>query len=186
MKKTIVAAAALCAALSATDAAAQTPLPISLEVRAGAAFPSGDIDGAKTGYTFGANVAYGFTPALEGYLSYSQAAYSPEDDGEDVDAKLKDKGLGLGLRYSFPVPGTVRPWVSVGLARRSVEIDVDGGGVSLDPEIGLEAGAGVAFSVAPRVSITPGVSYSTVSFEDDGADFKMAGIRLDVGARIAL
>jgi opacity protein-like surface antigen len=190
MKKTIAAAVALAAALAAGDAAAQTPLPLSLELRAGAAFPQGDIEDVSTGYTFGASAAYGFAPGLEGYLSYSQAVYSPDGgDAEDADAKLRDKGFGLGLRYSFPLPGRVRPWVSAGVARRQMEVDTEDGNITFENEIGYEAGAGVAFDVSPKVSITPGIGYTSFTIdgeEFDSEDAKLGSIRLDVGVRVRL
>lgn len=190
MKKTILAAA-LGVALSAGGAAAQSAVPVELELRVGAALPQGDIeDGLGTGYTWGINGAYGFNEKLQGYLSYSQAVYGPEEDiDEDVD--IKDKGLGAGLRYTIPTAGRIRPWFSAGLAYRSFEVDADGGNISLDSELGFEAGAGIAFDVSPRVSLTPGIGYTSVSLDGDdgeGGEFSadMSSLRIDVGVRVRL
>lgn len=172
MKKTVLLGV-LAAASVAGSAQAQATLPttpVSVEVRAGAAFPTGDLaDGAKTGFTVGGNASVAVSPMLSVYAGYTFNSFSLKDDGSsDASAHLRVQGPEAGVKINVPMPaGGVAPFIKGGALYQKYSFSVSGDGGSLsgsDDQYrwGFEAGAGVAVPLGNRLSVTPAVSYIKV------------------------
>lgn len=172
MKKTVLLGV-LAAAGLAGSAQAQAILPttpVSLEVRAGADFPTGDLsDIAKTGYTVGGNVSVAVAPMLSVYGGYTFNSFSAKDDGSsDGSASFRVQGPEAGVKLNIPMPaGGVAPFVKGGALFQKYSVSVSGDGLSgsfSDDQYrwGFEAGAGVAVPLGNRLSVTPAVTYTKV------------------------
>jgi opacity protein-like surface antigen len=196
MKKILVGALAVAAtAVLADTAQAQlNATPFSVEVRAGAAIPTGDLaDGTETGFALGGNVAYNVTPTIAVYGGYSYNRFGLEDaDDLDLDGvHVIDRGWDLGLRVGVPTPMIpIDPWIKGGLVYHQLELDGDGGNISTDNELGFEVGAGLGFSFMPKVSFTPGVTYTSYTISGDDLDADEEGdvthFKIDLGVRIRI
>lgn len=195
MKKTMWGVAAGLAMLTATGTAeAQSVLPLAVEVRGGAAFPTGDFgEGLETGYAAGGNVSFSFAPMLAVYGGYSLNGFGIDDEGtgQADGLEFRDRGFDAGIRASIPtLVLPVSPWVKGGLVYHQLELDGDGEGASTDSSLGFEVGGGFEFPLGPTVSVTPGVSYTkySVDFEDDetGTEFDVSHVKADIGLRIRL
>ncbi|HEX7243325.1 MAG TPA: outer membrane beta-barrel protein [Longimicrobiaceae bacterium] len=169
----------------ASGAAAQSALPLSFEVRAGAAIPTGDFaEGLSTGYTVGANAMFNFTPMLGVYAGYTLNSFGFDDDTGllDDDVSLNVRGFDAGLRATLASGGSFAPFVRGGIVSYKGELSSDDGSFSGDNEIGFEVGAGLDFPLGRQISVTPGVSFTSVDFDDDKVNF----FRADVGLRFRL
>jgi opacity protein-like surface antigen len=198
IRKLLVPALVLGAAL-AQPARAQTILPISFEVRGGADIPTGDFaDGAATGWNVGGTVHYRVAPMVGVYGGFEHTRFGVDDDGdfEGVDANITDQGFRLGARFDVPA-GTltgVSPWLEGGATFNRTSINASDGSTSVsvdsDRGVGFEVGAGFAFAVAPKISITPGVRYRShkAKFDDDDESFEadVNYFTIDLGVHIRL
>ncbi|HEX8694064.1 MAG TPA: porin family protein [Longimicrobium sp.] len=194
MKKTTSGLLAALAALSVAGTA-QAQLgpttPFSVEVRGGAALPQGDFgDGLDTGWGLGLNASYNFTPMLAVYAGYSFNSFAVEDDGEEFDADVNDRGFDAGLRAGFAPIGGFSPWVRGGLVFHEIEIEDNDSGLSAttDSNLGFEVGGGLSFPLGPRISVTPGVSYTryTIDDEDLEEDLDVSHLKIDIGLHIRI
>ena len=181
----ILAAASLAGTAHAQAAAVPTS-PVSVEVRAGAAFPTGDLsDINKTGYTVGGNVSFAVSPMLSVYGGYTMNSFGFKDEfvndggaNGDASARLRVSGPEAGVKLNIPTAGGFTPFVK-GAAlyhRYSFSFSGDGGSGSINDDQwrwGFEAGAGVAIPLGPRISVTPAVSYTKVEHA--------TGVKADVG-----
>lgn len=172
-------AAALLVAVAARPAAAQLIpnfTPFSFEVRGGAALPQGDFgDDADIGLALAGSVTFHPAPILGVYAGYSQNEF-----GDD----WKDSGIDAGVRASIPtliLPFS--PWAKAGIVYHQLENDL----VEFDRELGYELGAGLAWSIFPKLTLTPGVSLTSYSV-DGGAlgDLDVRYLKVDIGARLRL
>jgi len=178
LKLRTLAPALLLSAGLATAANAQSPLPITLELRGSAAIPTGDFnDGINTGWGIGGNVRYSFTPVVDVYGGFDHFSFSTDDDGDPgVDVGVDDNAFRAGLRANVPLVGMtgISPWVEGGLvfARTSISASDGSSSISINSDwgVGFEAGAGLSFAVAPRISINPGVRYRTHKADFSGND----------------
>jgi opacity protein-like surface antigen len=183
-----------------TTLRAQSILPFSVEARAGAALPTGEFkDGAGTAWGVGGTVRYHAMPMLGIYAGYDQFTFSvDEGDAEfgDSDANFRDAAFRLGARFQVPFAGLtgVSPWVEGGavLARTSLNASDQGVSLSFDSDrsLGFEAGAGLNFAVAPKVSLTPGVRFrsheATFDFDGDEETGTVSFVAIDLGVNIKL
>lgn len=192
MKRIWIPAAILAVGLAAPAQAQFSPF--SIEGRAGAAFPTGDIaDGLNTGFSVGANVGYSVMPLLDLYAGYSFQRFGFDDDEEfgEVDADATDSGFSLGARLGLPA-GAISPWVFGGVLLHQVEIEGRDGDVTAsmtsDRSVGFEVGGGVALPIAPALSLTPAVRYRRYSTDFDfGGETWSEDITyftVDVGVRL--
>jgi opacity protein-like surface antigen len=188
MKKSTVGILAALAAVSvATTANAQMgpTTPFSIELRAGAALPTGDFgDGLNTGWTAGLTGQYNFTPMIGVYAGYQIASFGADDEeAGDEDISVNDRGFNAGLRASLSPLAGFSPWLKGGLVYNELEIDVDGESVTTDSQLGFEVGGGLAFPLGPRISITPGVTYTMYSFDDEDLDLDLdvSHVKIDIG-----
>lgn len=189
MKKSVVVLAALAAVAGVSQAEAQTlpTTPFSIEVRGGAAIPTGDLgDGAKTGYTLGANAQFALNPMFGLYAGYAYNSFGVDEDGAD-DFDVVDQGFRGGVMVNVPAATLpVAPFVFGGLVYNELEFQVQNASVTSDAQVGFEVGGGVAIPLGPRVSFTPAVSYTRWSLDEDGAELDVTAVKVDVGLKFRI
>lgn len=199
IRKLVVPALVLGAAALAAPASAQTVLPLSFEVRGGVVLPQGDFDdGANTGFIVGGTVHYRVAPIASIFAGFEHAKFGIDDDSDfgDVDADITDQGFRLGARFDVPLAGMtgISPWIEGGATfnKTSINFSDDDASVGVDSDrsVGFEVGAGLAFNVAPKISITPGVRYRShkAEFDFDGGseEFDVNYFAIDLGVHIRL
>jgi opacity protein-like surface antigen len=164
--------AAFAAAALAMPAQAQMmeSSPLSLEVRGGAAFPSGDFaDIADTGWGFGANAGFELTPLVGVYGGYDRYSFSPESDLLDGD--YVSSGFNGGLRVTPMLSGmnSLSPWLRGGVVYNKLQFDFDEFDEEDDSDfqLGFEVGGGIELPLGQRVSITPGLRYTSYSLGEN-------------------
>jgi opacity protein-like surface antigen len=193
--KYVLCAAALAA--SVQTASAQTPR-LALEVRGGAALPTGDWNEDEeldTGFGFGANARAMVSPTMSVYAGYEMYMFPVDIEGlGDVDADIEDAGFRGGVAVGIPManPGFA-PYLELGVIYNTTTLSVSDGSTSGEVEsergFGFEAGVGVAVPLGPNLSITPALRYRSheVEFEDVAEGNTTASyISLDIGLRLHL
>ncbi|MFL5386260.1 MAG: outer membrane protein [Longimicrobiaceae bacterium] len=197
----LLAPALLLGAALAHPARAQTAIPVSFEARGGVAIPSGeDFDeGAGLGWSVGGTVFFRAAPMVSIYGGFEHAMFTTDEDEdlEGIDSDITDSGFRLGARFDVPFSGLtgVSPWVEGGATFNRTSINLSDGENSLSVDsnrgVGFEVGAGLAFNVAPRVSITPGVRYRShkaefSDIEGDEVELDVNYFTIDLGVHIRL
>ncbi len=192
MKKTMLLSLVAAVALAGGAQAQALPTsPLSVDVRAGAAIPTGDFgDIAETGFTVGGDLAFMFTPVLSAYVGGSYSSFGASDEFQEAieeltggqldDISYNLYGLDAGLKATFAAGGFT-PYLRGGLVYYTAEL---GGGDDLgedvedenDYEAGFEVGGGLAFPLGPRISVTPEVTYTGI----DDLNFVRAQIGLNI------
>src|ERR1044071_8150992 len=122
-------------AVLATAATAQSTLPITVEVRGGAAIPTGDFDdGASTGWGVGATVRYAVAPMVELYAGYDHFDFGTDEELDDsgLELGIQDDGLRAGGRFTFSTLGSVSPWAEAGLLFNRTSVSVGDGSASIN------------------------------------------------------
>ncbi|MDB4950814.1 MAG: outer membrane protein beta-barrel protein [Gemmatimonadetes bacterium] len=199
MKKTASVLAALAAAAVAGRASAQIPVPnitpFSVEVRAGAAVPTSDFKkdlDLSTGYTVSGNVTYHAMPLLGIYAGYSYDKYkSPGlSDLAGATVHVVDRGFNAGVRLGIPTPLIpIDPYVKAGvLVGHTIRLESGSDhSDNVDGKVGFEVGAGVGFTLGPKISVTPGVTFQSYSLKDStSGDTKVQSVKADIGIRIRI
>lgn len=201
MKKQITAGllALATATVAGTAQAQQVPTsPLSLEVRGGLAFPTGDFaDGVDSGYTLGGNATFMFTPQLGLYVGGTFNSFPLNDEltGLVGDGDVNTYGVDAGLKAIFASPSLpVTPFLKGGLVYHKTEFKLDDSGVEdledtdSDLSLGFEVGGGFMIPLGPRLSFTPAVSYTQFEpkFDGEGDDQNVSHVRVDVGLNIRL
>ncbi|HEX8393920.1 MAG TPA: outer membrane beta-barrel protein, partial [Longimicrobium sp.] len=151
-------AAGLAVLLAAGSAAAQSPIPFSIEGRVDRAVPLGDFDDlVDAGFSTGVAASVQVRPGLGVYASYNYAVFGPKIVSDADDAV--DQGVSLGLTAAIPT-GTTRlqPYVAAGLVAHQFKLYDE---VEAEEEIGFEVGAGVAIPLVGPLRLTPSVAYRT-------------------------
>lgn len=163
--RTVAAAALPLFLLAGRPALAQSRW--SLEASGDAAFPTRSLVGAdlKTGAGFGANARYRFMPHLAAYAGWEWHMQQTEQlvVGETLD--LNDTGYTFGLRFEHPLVARTAGWLRAGGLANHIEIENANGDIIQDTGHGLgwEAGAGLTVPIGPRLALTPGLRYRTLS-----------------------
>lgn len=170
---------ALAASLAWSGVAeAQTPIPVTVEARTGATFPTGDLSdaGTSTGFLFGADILVGLFPRFSLYGGYAWHKFSDDGFGDDITAH----GPRTGVKLRFPVPGPLGPWVRGGLSYSSSS------GLPGDPdgELGLEFGGGLDYNISPRFGLVPSLHYKTFTQDLGTTEIDLSYLTLDLGARL--
>lgn len=175
-----------------TGSAAQRLLPVSGEIRAGAAFPTGHAGStAGTGYGYGGSAKVGLAPFVSVYGSYDEFDFGASGEGGP---SLNDNGYALGGELSLPLVGTVvgfSPWVRGGAAYRRLGYSVprEGGRSTFYAEraLGYEVGAGATVSMLPMLRVVPSVQYRSYAPEfgtpgqwPSGEDFSYVALTLGI------
>lgn len=170
MKKTIVgAAAAACFLLATTSARAQEGF--ELELRAGAAFPTEEIQGESLDNGLGgeATLAYWFIPELAVYGGWGWHRFGSDQSFAGPEADTEETGYTYGLRFQYPfvIGRSMSPRLRLhaGATYEHLEVEnADGDQIGdSDHGVGWEAGAGVAFPVSEAWKVTPVVRYRSLS-----------------------
>jgi hypothetical protein len=186
MNKLITTTFAVAAAVAlAGPARAQLPhvTPFAVEVRIGAAFPTGDFDDvANTGIALNGNVTAYVIPVLGIYGGYHSTRFGRAGDGH-----YNETGPEIGLRFDIPTPLVpLDPYVRAGFVWNRLELSGAGTEDFSDRSTGIQFNGGVALTLG-SVSLSPGFTY--VRYDYDTAlenDQTASYIRADIGIRIRL
>lgn len=172
--------------LVTAGAAAQTipSMPLSVEVRLGGAFPTGEFaeeelgPGAEPGVAFAAGVLFHATPRVALFASYQRAVFSCASCGDSgLLDELIDEGAGFGVQGSLPVAAS--PWVRVGGVYHELVFSATDADLVSDAALGFQVGAGVGVPLLRGLRFVPGVFYRSYS-----ADLDLGGLpseSVDVG-----
>jgi len=181
MKKAMFALAGI--AVFATVGTASAQLPISVEVRADAAIPTGDFaDAVDAAPSFGANVALGLARGFAVYGGYSRTAF----ELQDLDTNMVDQGFSAGVTLGIPATRLgVQPYIGAGVLIHELEVE---DGPEFDSDLGFEVGAGVALPIASNVRLSPGVGYRRYSTQfpigptsvETDVEYFTAGVGLNI------
>ncbi|MBV9774032.1 MAG: porin family protein [Gemmatimonadetes bacterium] len=184
---------------SASASLAQSILPLSAEVRVGAAIPTGDFsDGVKTGSSYGATVKFSVMPMIALYGGWEQAVFKAEDDPDfqGTDVKIRDTGVRAGAELRIPLVGMVTgisPYVQAGALfnKATASLSDDTGGsldINSDRGLGFEVGAGAGIRIAPTISLVPEVRYRTYKpdFGDQSGDSNLSYFNVGLGVSVHL
>jgi opacity protein-like surface antigen len=192
MKKTFVSMMAAAAVIGAASAAQAQNSPFAVELRAGLAFPSGDLkdideeEGIETesGVGVNLNASYQVTPMVALYGEYSWLQFGIKDVD---DADVTDQGFGAGVKLSFQTPG-MTPFLKAGIAMHQIELSVEDFSTDIEDEnLGFRVGGGVEIPLGNRLSVTPGATFTTYSIGDDSEDdATISHFTVDVGMKLRL
>ncbi|MGH7457617.1 MAG: hypothetical protein ACREKN_00845 [Longimicrobiaceae bacterium] len=189
MKRQLLAAAACALAiLVAHPARAQT---FAVELRAGGGVGATESSGAGLELvprpSFGLTVSYAPLVRLAVYAGYSRRSFGCESvfcHGRGID--FTSSGPHAGVRFGFPLAG--RPWLRAGVVVHHLEANAKEPPARESSELaaGFEAGAGLAFGLTRRVTLTPGIGYTRYSatFGDQPKEGVVLLVA-DVGLRIS-
>jgi hypothetical protein len=142
----------------AAEVAAQSSLPLSLEVRTDGAFPRGGAfeDRASTGIGLGVSAALQLVPNYALYGGYSRTTFDLDGAG---DARAVDSGFAVGLTRAFPLGGApLVPWVGTGVIIHDLEVEGVQNAAG-ESRLGFEVGGGVAVPLTPQLRLTPGLAF---------------------------
>lgn len=198
MKGLLSGAFAALAALGIAGSASAQSLPLSLEIRGGLPFPTGELndvgedigDGLGPGYTLGGSVTLDVAPRVGIYGGYTYTHFQVEDfEGIGVNTD----GFDAGVRLALPTATGIGPWVKGGLVYHDAEVEYDDD-VQVDPddvevsdsELGFEVGGGIELRLGQRLSLTPGVSYVRFSTDTAFGGRDISYLKGDVGLRLRL
>lgn len=154
-------------------------LPISVEVRAGAALPLGDFGQERPGLGAGAGLGgalalqVGVVSGLAVYGSYGYDRFGCGACGAaGFEGGLPEAGFEAGVAWTLPLAlGTADPWVSAGaLLGRRLEVPDGGDGFASESATGWSVGAGVRVPLAPSLRLLPAVRYRSYSARFDFTD----------------
>jgi opacity protein-like surface antigen len=188
MKKIAFVLVAAAAAAAAGRASAQVPLPtltpFSVEARGGVSVPTGDLkDVAKTGWTAGASLTYHALPLFGVYAGYSMDEWTSKLGS----GKARESGLDVGARLSIPTPMIpIDPWIKAGAVFHNVKVsgsDDPADDFTTDRKWGWQLGAGLGLTLGPKVSVTPGVTYTHLKSTSEFGG-TLQHVRADIGLRI--
>jgi hypothetical protein len=136
----------------------------SLEGRAGAANPVGELAESPTPQTVGMGAAgtlmYTFHPNVTAYGEAAGQWFTC--DGCDAD--VLNWGLDGGLKLVMAQDGRASPWVRAGVAVQQVSPeDTDEG----DWGVGLDSGVGVDVLITDQLAVVPAVRFDTYRASED-------------------
>jgi opacity protein-like surface antigen len=174
-----------CAAARADAADAQLPAlaRFPVEARGGIVLPADDFRRAADGGVAGeVSVGWQALPLVGVYAAYEWAHFEWSDTG----GTATDRGFAAGVRISLPVPLIpIDPWIRAGIVAHKLEAET----LREEAKRGWEAGAGLSFPLARRITLTPGVvwtQYQHGSGNADGELLHVRHLRADVGLRLRL
>jgi hypothetical protein len=166
MRRALFTTGALALLAGASAASAQTRW--SLELSGGAAFATEKVGGADLSPGFGLGLAanYRFMPHLSVYGGWDWHRFSVD---ETAGGDLEDNGYMFGLRFEHPLFAGVSYWARAGGIANHIEVQDESGALAWDSghDLGWEVGAGFSVPVRPRLKLTPGVRFRSLSRDVD-------------------
>ena len=189
--------------LTATAVLVVTPVmaqraPLSLELAAGFAVPSGAMANGQrdlalnTGLAAGATLLVHMGPELALYGSWSEERFgcAPNFDC-DVEGGFTSRGFEVGAEYVLPHETVWEPWVRAGATLHRFRYHTGGGfETETEPAAGFELGGGVNIPVSPRMFVSPSMRFARYvahlnlnTFAAGGAPFTVTRVLVEVGAR---
>ena len=178
MKKNVILAATSLVLLLAAGPALAQESPFELELRAGAAFTTQEVEDESLGNGLGgeATFAYWFTRRLALYGGWGWHRFAPDRSFAGTDADIEQTGYVYGLRFEYPfiIGRASSPRLRLHAGATYEHLEIEGGDGDLvgdsDHGVGWEAGAGVAFPVNDSWKVTPGVRYRALSRDVTAGD----------------
>jgi opacity protein-like surface antigen len=155
---------------------------ISIGLRGTGSFPTGDfaetqsstagstavIEGAKSGFGYGAEVGLSFGP-IGAYASFDHIKFDCETTTCTNDGKYTLQGVTAGLKLGLPVASRFRPFIKGGVTYNDLEgsygSSSTSNGLTTEKAPGYELGLGADYSLLGIVSITPQVRYVGQNFK---------------------
>jgi len=119
------------------------------------------IAGAKNGFGYGLDVGVGIGP-LGVYGGFDQIHFDCETSTCQTDGKYTLHGVTVGAKLAMPLMSQLRPYVKGGVTFNDLEGGYGGSSsnrLSTDKSPGYELGAGLDYSLAGLVSLTPQLRY---------------------------
>ena len=162
--------------------------------RGGFALPQGewsDDAGVDGGFGYGINARLQIFPVISLYGGWEK--YTFDTEAETIEAS--DTGLRGGAHVSVPLSALtgVSPFAFAGVVYNETSFKVEevDGEFEADSEFGYEVGAGVAFPIAPTLSLTPSVRYRAHPAElpagEAGTDdIDVSYLVFDIGLKLGL
>lgn len=175
MKRSLILASLVLLSAAAT-ARAQTPFAV--EVRAGGAFPTQDLDetALKTGMGAAATLSFAVMPHIRIYGGWDY--FQMQTDGAFAGAEFDvvDTGYEFGLQFQHPMLNRMDGWIRLGGLYNHIELEDDDGVVAdSGHELGFDVGAGLRVPLTEKLALTPGVRYRGY-----GADLEVGGQTIPV------
>lgn len=182
MKKLLMYGAVVAGMLAGPAGAAAQGM-LGVEVRGGAAFPTGDLKdvmGAETGVSYGVTATLQAISMLGIYAGYERAEFGA-DDLLDDDASLTDEGFSVGGKLSIPAGMSgLGPWIRAGAVYNQLTGESSLITSEDERKLGFEVGAGLTLPLGMVVSVTPGIRYRSY-----GTDRVSGGEELNVSYVVA-
>lgn len=171
--------AALALLVIGAAAPVQAQIPLTLELRGGAAVPTEDLGAAelKTGGGFGFTAAYAFMPHMLFYGGWDWQRLNTKGRIAGADAHVEATGYAFGLGFQHPLFSSVGGWLRSGGIYNHIELEKKNGDLigDSDFEFGWEAGGGLVIPVSERFALMPGARYRTFT-----ADLEMGAGPVEV------
>jgi opacity protein-like surface antigen len=181
---TLILAGALLV-LAAAPAAAEN-FPWTVELRGGAALPTGDLGDSElnTGFGFEGTLGYQVQKHLWAYAGWDWMHF-----GSDADVDFEETGYAFGVRFVHPLSAgsDLRYLVRLGGTYDHIEVENADGDLIADSDHGLgwEAGLGLVIPLDDRWDLTPGIRYRSLSgdlaYEQGDVDVDLQYVAIEVG-----
>jgi len=155
-------------------------LPLSLEGRGGVAVPAETFAGADGGVAVEVSATWHALPLVGIYGAYQGNRFGREGTEDHA----TDRGFAAGVRVAVPTPLIpIDPWIRAGLVTHRLRAE----GLAHESEPGVEVGAGLAFPLARRITLTPGVLWTRYRHGATADQrVRVRHLRADVGLRMHL
>lgn len=173
MIRTVIAASALTlvTVFQATPAAAQQRWSVELRGSGQVSTQDAARENHENGYGLEASVQYRVLEHVSAYAGWAYTHFAALEAIAGPDMDLEETGYVLGLRFEHPIRdgAPTRYWVRTGATYDHLELENADGDIVEDSGHGLgwEVGAGLAFPIRDRWSVTPGIRYRSLSRDLD-------------------
>jgi opacity protein-like surface antigen len=185
MKRILVWVPMLLALATTAPAAAQQMFPpISIEGRGGLSLPVGDFSRSLSlGYGLGADAIVNVTHSLGIYAGYRYISFDFDRDAVGAaEGSYNVQGIDAGARFGAPsLTSDISPYLRLGGVYYKGA--VSGLGSGDEQRLGFQLGGGFDYALGPRVSLTPEISYTNISYPNRA---NVSFVTLDFGLRFHL
>lgn len=166
--------------------------PLLVEVRGGAALPSGEFrDGGSewdsAAPSFGADFTLVWADRWGWYLGFGQDRFQCASDRCEEEDELVATGFDLGLRVLLFSGSRILPWVGGGaLSYRAERHRTGAASTVTDRGLGWEAGAGAYLVLSERVYLNPAIRTRSFDLERGESDpLQVRAVVVDLGLVLA-